>query len=248
MPAFKVQVLRPAPSPFPAPSNPTSHLNTPAASTPHFEPMLTTPTPSEVASKLCWPCSRKIEGVVITVPSQWSAEQRATLETAAKDAGIPVIQLEAAVATSTTTFASWVGDDATSPLLSDLTQVIIDVGSTSTSLSHLSIHKGLSYVLASMTCSSNISQPISPKRPKCRCCTSICRLGSGPCDWLSNIPSGRSAPAREPPETLIDGYDYTGSINRMQFDMVSDFSPVYASVADPVTALPSSAGVDSHEV
>jgi molecular chaperone DnaK (HSP70) len=95
----------------------------------------------------------KVERAVITVPAWWGAEQRVALEAAAKDAGIPVIQLleEAAAATSTTTSAAWVGgDDYQIPLLlPDRTQLIVDVGSTSTSFNLLSIRESLTYDLAS---------------------------------------------------------------------------------------------------
>ena len=47
-------------------------------------------------------------------------------------------------------------------------------------------------------------------------------------------------------ESLKDGLDYTGSINRMRFDMVA--SSVYTAVADSIIALLASAAVDAHEV
>ncbi|RXW19695.1 hypothetical protein EST38_g6170 [Candolleomyces aberdarensis] len=278
--AYKVEILQPAPSPLPAPSNPTSKVGTPAMNTPRSEPVRTTRilTPSEVASIFLRSLltsaedflGKKVEGAVITVPAWWSAEQRAALETAAKDAGIPVIQLleEAAAAASTATSASWVGDDAASPLLPDRTQLIVDVGSTSTSLSLLSIREGLSYVLASsyhpdlganqiddklikhfatdftkktkvpLTVAPAPADSVQDQRAEARLRLAI--------EHTKRTISASPGAATCSVESLKDGFDYTGSINRMRFDMVA--SPVYVSIADHIVSLLSSAGVDSHEV
>jgi len=47
-------------------------------------------------------------------------------------------------------------------------------------------------------------------------------------------------------ESLKDGMDYTGIINRMRFDMLG--SSIYTTVAKEITALLASAAIDPHGV
>ncbi|KAJ2923395.1 hypothetical protein H1R20_g13698, partial [Candolleomyces eurysporus] len=110
---YEVEILQPAPSPFPAPSNPTLKVNSPQANTPRSEPTCTTRILTLFEQQVHW----------------------------------QVLE-EAAAAASNPTSATWVRYDA-SPLLPDRTQLIFSVGSPSTSLSLLSIRKGLSEVLSS---------------------------------------------------------------------------------------------------
>jgi len=270
-PAYTVSVLAPAPSPLPA-----SSANTPAA-TPRSEPISTTRTltPSEVTSIFLKSLltsaedflGKKVEAAVLTVPTAFSQVQREALEKAAVDAGVPVVQLldEAGAVASLTTSPVWTGEED-AELAEDRTQLVIDVGSTSTSLHLLSIRQGLAYILATnnlpgtganaiddkvikhfaadFTKKTKIPLQVAPangvadQRAEARLRLAI--------EHTKRTVSASPGAATCSVESLKDGFDYTGSINRMRFDMVA--APVYAAISEGVVALLSTAGVDASEV
>jgi heat shock protein 1/8 len=274
-PAYKVQILQPAPKPLPN-SHAASALTTPFAShapTPRSEPVSAERilSVSEVATIFFKSLiqsaedflGKKIKGAVITVPATFTDSQRTALEKAATDAGINVLQLldEAGAAAATTTTDLW-----SSNLQADRTQLIVDLGSSSLSLSLLSIREGLNYVLASSH-STNIggnqiddklikffatdftkktktplkvcpSTDISDKRAEAKLRLAI--------EHTKRTISASPGAATCSVESLKDGVDYTGSINRMRFDMV--VNSVYLAVASAVSALLADAGVDAHNV
>jgi len=84
---------------------------------------------------------------VISAPSTFTDIQKDTLEKAASDAGVNVLQLldEAGATAATTTTPEWSADN----LRQDTTQLLIDLGSSSVSLNVLSVREGLTYSLAS---------------------------------------------------------------------------------------------------
>ncbi|RDB31123.1 Heat shock protein 70 C57A7.12 [Hypsizygus marmoreus] len=277
-PAYKVQVLQPAPSPLPQ-STQTSTYTTPAAShaaTPRSEP---TPaerilTVSEVTAMFLASLvesasdflGTKVRGAVLTVPPFFTPAQKDALEQAAEAAGVHVLQLldEAGAAVATSTSPLWT---ASSPNLhSDRTQLIVDVGTSALSLTLLSLRAGLAFVLASSSSPSIGGFQIDDKlikffatdfTKKTKVPLSVCpstdvtdqraearlRLAI---EHTKRTISASSGAATCSVESLKDGIDYTGSINRMRFDTV--VRPVYAAVSTAVTALLSSAAVDPHDV
>ncbi|PPQ66230.1 hypothetical protein CVT26_010931 [Gymnopilus dilepis] len=274
-PAYKVQILQPAPSPLP----PSSNVGTPAAShvpTPKSEP---TPaerilTVSEVTSIFLKSLvqsaqdflGKPIQGAVISVPATFTDAQRAALEKAANDAGINVLQLldDAGAAAATTTTPLWAGEN----LRPDRTQLLVDVGSSSVALTLLSVREGLSYILASSNIPSIGADQIDDKLIKFFAAdfTKKTKVPLTVCPAPANSPQDQRAEAKlrlaiehtkrtisaSPGaatcsvESLKDGMDYTGTINRMRFDMLA--SPIYAAVAKEVHTLLTSAAVDAHDV
>ena len=274
-PAYKVQILQPAPKPLPN-SHATSALATPAAShapTPRSEPIATERilSVSDVTTIFIKSLiqsaedflGKKIQGAVITVPATFTDDQRTALERAATDAGVNVLQLldEAGAAAATTTTDLW-----SSNLQPDRTELVVDLGSSSLSLSLLSVREGLTYVIASSH-SSNIggdqiddklikffatdftkktktpltvcpSTDISDKRAEAKLRLAI--------EHTKRTISASPGAATCSVESLKDGVDYTGSINRMRFDVV--VNAVYIAVASAVSALLTDAGVDAHDV
>ena len=274
-PAYKVQILQPAPKPLPN-SHAPSALATPIAShapTPRSEPIAAERilSVSDVATIFIKSLiqsaqdflGKKIQGAVITVPATFTDAQRTALEKAATNAGVNVLQLldEAGAAAATTTTDLW-----SSNLQVDRTQLVVDLGSSSLSLSLLSVREGLTYVLASSH-SSNIggdqiddklikffatdftkktktpltvcpSTDISDKRAEAKLRLAI--------EHTKRTISASPGAATCSVESLKDGIDYTGSINRMRFDMV--VNAVYLAVASAVSALLADAGVDAHNV
>lgn len=273
-PAYKVQILQPAPSPLA--SNPTSNYTTPAAShapTPRSEPspaerILTVSEVTTIFIKSLVESAedflgKKVQGAVIAVPSWFTDAQRDALENAAADAGVKVLQLldDAGAVTAATTTEVW-----STGLRPDRTQLVIDVGAASTTLSLLSTREGLAYTLATsftpdvggdqidaklikffateFTKKTKTPLTVSPaihdtdKRAEAKLWIAI--------EHTKRTLSASPGAATCSVESLKDGLDYTGSINRMRFDMVA--RPIYTAVADAVKALLASAAVDAHQV
>jgi molecular chaperone DnaK (HSP70) len=274
-PAYKVQILQPAPTPLPR-STATSNFNTPAAShaaTPRSEPIpaeriltvseVTTMFISSLVESAEDFLGKKVEGAVITVPMWFNPSQKDALEKATRNAGVPVLQLldEAAAAAVTTTSDLW------SPgLHPDCTQLIVDLGASSLSLSLLSIRSGLAYILTSSTTPNVGGDLIDDKLIKFFA-ADFTKKTKTP---LSVCPSTSTADARAESrlrlaiehtkrtisaspgaatcsvESLKDGLDYTGSINRMRFDMV--VRSVYQSVSTTALKLLENAAIDAHDI
>lgn len=209
---------------------------------------------------------KSVRGAVICVPSTFTDAQKSALEKAASDAGIRVLQLldDLAAAAATTTAPSWTNNW----LLPDRTQLIVDFGSSSVTLALLSIREGLSYVLASSTMNSVSADLIDQKLVKFFASdfTKKSKIPLVVCPAPSSSPVDQRAEAKlrlaiehtkrtisaSPGaatcsvESLKEGVDYTGSINRMRFDILA--SPVYASVAKEALSLITSTSLDAHDI
>ena len=277
VPAYKVTILQPAPKPLPI-SAVTSAANTPAASkfgTPRSEP---TPverylTVSEVNTILIKSLvqsaenflGKKVEGVVIVIPTWFEDVQREALIKAAEDAGVKVLQLiddiAAAALQSITT--------PTSPdLKEDRTQLVVDVGSSYLSLSILSIRQGLIHPLSSssdptigadliddklikffakeftkktkipLSLPVNASSSAADKRAEAKLRLAI--------EHTKRTISASPGAATCSIESLKEGYDLSGTINRMRFDM--EAREVYTKIADSVKKLVDDAGLDLYDI
>ncbi|KAF5391066.1 hypothetical protein D9757_003097 [Collybiopsis confluens] len=271
-PAYKVEILQPAPAPLPK-----STTGTPAASsapTPRSEPIpaeriLTVSEVTTIFLKSLLQSAedflgKKVQGAVITVPSTFTDAQKEALENAATDAGIPVLQLsdESAATAAVTTTEIW---GATLP--SDRTQLIVDVGSSSLSLSLLAIREGLAHVLASSSSTSAGGTAIDSKlitffanefTKKTKTKLTVCSENPSTADARAEAKlrlavehtkrtiSASSGAATCSVESLKDGLDFTGSINRLRFDML--VRPIYDSVVRAVVDLLESAKIDPHLV
>jgi heat shock 70kDa protein 1/2/6/8 len=274
-PAYKVQILQPAPTPLPRSTVP-SNLNTPAAShapTPRSEPVpaeriltvseVTTMFISSLVESAEDFLGKKIQGAVITVPMWFTPSQKDALEKAITDAGVPVLQLldEAAAAAVTTTSDLW-----SSGLHPDRTQIVVDLGASSLSLSLLSIRSGLAYVITSSTTPDVGGDLIDDKlikffaadfTKKTKTPLSVCPSTSTAdaraesrlrlaIEHTKRTISASPGAANCSVESLKDGLDYTGSINRMRFDMV--VRSVYEAVSSAVLKLLEGAAIDAHDV
>jgi molecular chaperone DnaK (HSP70) len=207
---------------------------------------------------------KRVTGAVISIPSTFTDIQKDALEQAASDAGVKVLQLldEAGAAAATTTTSEWMGEN----LSHDRTQLLVDLGSSTVSLNLLSIREGLSYSLASSHTSSVGANDIDDKlikffaadfTKKTKIPLTVCP-SSSPVDQRAEAKlrlaiehtkrtiSASPGAATCSVESLKDGMDYTGSINRMRFDMLG--SPVYAAVAKEIISLLASAAIDPHDV
>ncbi|TRM62782.1 Hsp70 protein-domain-containing protein [Schizophyllum amplum] len=269
-PAYKVEVLKAA---APAPTGPKTASNTPAASalaTPASEPVpgeriLTVSEVTTIFIKSLIQSAEdfmgtKVQGAVITVPTWFTDSQRTALEKAATDAGVHVMQLldEGSATVPATTADAWAGG-ALSP---DHTQLVVDVGASSLSLSLLSLRWGLAHVIASSSSTSIGAAMIDSALIKFFA-TDFTKKTKVPLT-VSPAPAGQDARAEAKlllaiehtkrtlsasagaatcsVESLKDGMDYTGTVNRLRFDMIA--KPLYQAVATEVSKLLSEAGVD----
>jgi len=275
-PAYKVTVLQPAPTPLPPGSIVTSRLNTPAPSTlptPRSEPISVDRylTPEEVAiiflrSLIASARSylgKPVTHAVITVPPWFTPSQRSALRKAATETGINVSQLldEAGAVAAITSTPSW-----KSTLPPDRLQLLVDVGASSTTVSLLSLRSGLTHILASTTTPSVGGDLIdtllvkyfaSEFTKKTKIPLTVCpatqvqdqraeaklRLAL---EHTKRSISASSGVASCPVESLKDGVDFNGSINRMRFDIV--IRSVYALITSSIASLLESINVDPHEV
>lgn len=276
-PAYKVTILQPAPKPLPT-SAVTSSANTPAASklgTPRSEPTsaeryLTVSEVNTIFIKSLVQSAedflgKKVEGVVIAIPTWFEEVQREALIKAAEDTGVKVLQLiddiAAAALQSITT--------PTSPdLKEDRTQVIVDLGSSSLSLSVLSVRQGLIYPLASssdptigadliddklikffakeftkktkvpLSLPVTASSSAADKRAEAKLRLAI--------EHTKRTISASPGAATCSVESLKDGYDLSGTVNRMRFDM--EAREVYTKIADSVKELVVDVGLDPHDI
>lgn len=268
-PAYKVKVLQPAPSPLTA-----TKTNTPAASqvaTPRSEPIEVERilTVSEVTTiflgSLCQSAEdflgRKVIGAVISVPSWFNDAQREALAKAAEDAGIRILQLlddAGAVALCTS--------DSTDGVPNDRTLLVVDLGASSLELSLLSIREGLAYSLATLSDSTIGGDEIDSKLvqffakefskktktplavapatdPQDKRAEAKLRLAV---EHTKRTLSASPGAATCSVESLKDGLDYTGSINRLRFDM--EMRSVYDNVHAKVKELAEGAEIDLYDI
>lgn len=265
-PAYKVEVLQPAPKPL-------STAGTPAAShapTPASEPIAVSRILSVVEVTTIFLASlvqsasdflgKPISGAVISVPSSFTDAAKKALGDAAEAAGITVYQFldEAGAVGVTTTTELW-----SSSLLPDRTQLIIDLGASSLTLTLLYIREGLLHVVGSshtsntggdkiddalikffatdFTKKNKIPLKVAPATEKAdrRAEAKLCLAVEHTKRTLSASPGAATCSV----ESLKDGYDFTSTINRLRFDMVA--RPVYTDVTTSISDLLSSLSVDA---
>ncbi|KAF9023580.1 actin-like ATPase domain-containing protein [Hymenopellis radicata] len=257
---FKVEVLVPAPSPLPssAPATPRSEpIPTTRVLTVHQVTTIFLKSLIQSAEDFL---GKKVQGAVITVPPTFSEAQIDALDKAATEAGVKVYQfLEEAGAVVAATSA-----DGT--LHPDRTQLIVDLGSSSLSVFVVSVREGLGHVLGEYSTTDVGADQIDDKlisffaadfSKKNKIPLTVCpstetqdkraeaklRLAI---EHTKRTLSASPGAATCSVESLKDGYDYTGSVNRLRFDMLA--RPVYTAVASSVTNLLGSLKMDSYEI
>lgn len=271
-PAYKVQVLQAAPTPLPTTATNTPAAS--HAATPRSEPISVTRylTPHDVTviflKSLIQSAEdflgKKVNGAVISVPNWFSDAQKEALEKAAGEAGVVVLQLleEAGAVAVTTTTDVWEAQG----VAADRTQLIVDLGSSGLELALLSIRQGLAYTIATLsdhtvggdyidnklikffakefTKKTKTPLTVAPateaqdKRAEAKLRLAV--------EHTKRTLSASPGAATCSVESLKDGLDYTGTINRLRFDM--EVRSIYSQVYAKVEELAGSAGLDLHEI
>lgn len=267
--AFKVKVLQPPPAPLPISAATTpapSQLTTPRSEPIEVERLLTV---SEVTAIFLNSLRKSAEdflghsvtGVVIGVPSWFGDAQHEALKKAAEDVGLNVLQLlddPGAVALCTSEGPEGVSRDRT--------QLVVDLGASSLELTLLSIREGLAHSLATFSDDTVGGDEIDSKLikyfakdftkktktpltvipatdPQDKRAEAKLRLAV---EHTKRTLSASPGAATCSVESLKDGLDYTGSINRLRFDM--EVRSIYDQVYTRVKELASKVGMDLYEI
>ncbi|KAI0344367.1 actin-like ATPase domain-containing protein [Trametopsis cervina] len=272
-PAYRVQVLQAAPSPLPRSQHQTPLAS--QVATPRSEPTQATRVLSvhEVATIFIKSLvqsaedflGKAVQGAVISVPAWFTDAQKKALEAAASDAGVKVLQLlEEDGAASVAALSN----PPTPELSEDRTQLVVDLGSSALELSLLSIRQGLIHSLATSSDHSVGGDAIDSKLIKffakefTKKTKISLTVAPAPADskqdqraeaklrlaveHTKRTVSASTGPATCSVESLKDGADYTGSINRLRFDI--EMKSIYASVSAQAKQLVESAGLDLYDV
>ncbi|KAG8686304.1 Hsp70 protein that interacts with Zuo1p, partial [Ceratobasidium sp. 394] len=269
-PAYKVTILVPAPPPSVAPTPKATPLPTRPASPVPQEKTLTAHDVSVLFLQSLLQSAvdflgRPVEGAVLSVSSAWNDAQKAALQRAAEEAGIKALQLvdEAAAAALAYSSASVPDDASPAVQAQDTTTLVLDLGAASLSLTLLSSKQGIYHTLGSAHSSSIGGDSIDDlllthfgkeftkksKIPVTLPCTepgtpdqradAKMRLAIEHTKRTISAGPGAAACAVE---SLKEGEDFSGTLNRLRFDLLVD--RVYASVLREVAALLESVGTD----
>lgn len=205
---------------------------------------------------------KKVDGAVISVPAWFDDAQRTALAKSAEEAGVKVLQLlEEAGAVAVT-----ISDQDSELVAPDRTQLVVDLGSSSLELSLLSVREGLAYSLATTSDPTVGGDQIDAKLIKFFAKEFTKKTKTPLTVAPATDPSDKRAEAKlilavehtkrtlsaSPGaatcsvESLKDGLDFTGSINRMRFDM--EVRAVYSQVSTKVKELVESAGLDLYDI
>jgi heat shock 70kDa protein 1/2/6/8 len=208
---------------------------------------------------------KKVTGVVIAVPAWFGGIQREALVKATEDAGVKVLQLiddvAAAALQSITT-------PTTPDLKEDRIQLVVDLGSSSLSLAVLSIRQGLIYPLATSSDPAIGADLIDEKlikffakdftrKTKIPLSLPVTTTSSAAdkraeaklrlaIEHTKRTISASPGAATCSVESLKDGYDLSGTINRMRFDM--EAREVYSKIAESAKKLVADADLDLYDV
>jgi heat shock 70kDa protein 1/2/6/8 len=206
---------------------------------------------------------KPVDGVVISVPAWFDEHQRLALQHAAEAVGVKVLQLldeagAAVVATSTGPLA-----DGLTP---DRTQLIVDVGASALELGLVSLRVGLAHSLATVSDHSVGGDQIDDAiirffakefTKKTKTPLTVCPAADKQdqraeaklrlaVEHTKRTISASPGAATCSVESLKDGIDYTGAINRMRFDM--EVRTIYNHVLHKAQHLVKEAGLDPIQV
>jgi heat shock protein 1/8 len=297
LPAYKVSILVPAPKPLtPAPSTLTSRAVTPAVSkapTPRSEPIpqerlinveeVTTIFLKSLLATAEGFLGEAVEGVVVTVPSWWNASAREALERCLQNAqdGVKVLQLldEAGAASvlfgepgESASATDMVDRDVDPSIPVDRNTLIVDVGSSSLTLTLLSLRAGLPFLIAS-SCSPGLAGDKVDDRMIAYFAKEFTKKTKVPLTLgeqateadrraeaklrlaleftkrtlsASVGSTGGSSAASCSVESLKEGMDFNSSINRLRFDL--EMRVVYAAILSKIDDLLKESGKERETV
>ena len=207
---------------------------------------------------------KPIEGAVISVPSSWGIGQLDALRKAAEDAGIPVLQLAAeeglAILGGETGGPPKSNPDKAKPL-HDRTTLVVDLGASTLTLNVLSIKQSLIHPLSSLTVpglggdtiddaliqhfakeftkKTKVALDLPAQTPEDRRAEAKLRLAV---EHTKRTLSASSGAASCSVESLKEGVDFSGTINRLRFDVL--LATLYGGIIKEVANVLSAGGLE----
>lgn len=198
---------------------------------------------------------RAIDGAVLPVPCSWGSAQLQALRRAAFDAGIRVIQFIPEAG------AALIGyEGSTSPGNVDQTTLVLDLGANSLTLSLLSLKHSLVHSLGTLnaadfggttidsTLISHFGKEFT-KKTKIPITAADTRSEAKfrlAVEHTKRTLSASAGPASCSVESLKDGVDFSGSINRLRFDLL--LAPFYGRVIGHIVELLDRASVQKEQI
>ncbi|KAG9027225.1 Hsp70 protein that interacts with Zuo1p [Tulasnella sp. JGI-2019a] len=255
-PRSKAPSKKPTPAGTPRPTSPSLQTETLTITVPEATTMILKSLKESAQNFI----GKDIDGAVLGVPYWFDSDARSALQSAAKDAGLNVIQLIDEAAAAGVAYAEH-------PLQNrvnnhDLTQLVIDMGAGSLTLTLQSNKHGLMHTLATLhdptlggdsiddvlityfgkefTKKTKIAVELCPaktledKRAEAKLRLAV----EATKRTLSASPGAASCAV----ESLKDGFDFSGSITRLRFDLL--VGKVYKKVAEKVREVLKQSGID----
>ncbi|CCG82562.1 Heat shock protein 70 homolog C57A7.12 [Taphrina deformans PYCC 5710] len=199
---------------------------------------------------------KSISGVVVTVPTDFSDKQRATLEKIAKDAGVQILQIIHEPVSAILAYAAL--DHASGVEMKDRNVVVADVGGTRTDVSVVSIRGGLFTILATAHDYSLGGSMLDDvlvehfgkefqKKHKVDITGNTRALAKmkAQCETTKKTLSASSS-ATVSVESLAEGLDFHSSINRIRFETLG--RKVFGQIADLIDSTIKKAELENFDI
>ncbi|GAA6012336.1 hypothetical protein JCM11491_007098 [Sporobolomyces phaffii] len=202
---------------------------------------------------------RPVTDAVLTVPSAFTSAQTDALLAAAQEAGITVVQTLPESAAALAAYQSTEVTSEREPLAIDRNAVVLDVGATSTTATVVAVRDGLFHPLATVSDANLGGNQLDEKlmdffgkefTKKTRIPVEASNHRAQMKLRLSvevtkkSLSASNSAPCSI--ESLAEGMDFHGTVNRMRFDLVA--ASTYAGIIAKVEAALAEAKLDPLEI
>ncbi|GAA5909834.1 ribosome-associated complex protein SSZ1 [Sporobolomyces salmoneus] len=202
---------------------------------------------------------RPVSDAVLTVPSSFSSAQIDALLAAAKEAGVNVVQTIPESAAALTAYQSTEVTTEGEPLSIDRNTIVLDVGATTTTATVVAVRDGLFHPLATVSDSNLGGDKLDEKlmdffgkeftkktripieasnhraQMKLRLAVEVTK---------KSLSASNSAPCSI--ESLAEGMDFHGTVNRMRFDLVA--ASIYSGIISKVEEALKQAKLDPLEI
>ncbi|KAJ1679089.1 Hsp70 protein that interacts with Zuo1p [Spiromyces aspiralis] len=201
---------------------------------------------------------KKVDGAVLAVPTYFTAEQRKALVEVCRDAEIPILQMISEPAAAALSYNLDKGAMPANP--QDTTVMVVDVGGSSTDVSIMAVRGGLFVVvgtkhLKEVSGDAMDELLVSHFAEEFKRKTQIDILGDNDrraiaklkqaCEITKRtLSSAATAPCSV--ESLSQGVDFTGSINRIRFNIRT--APLYRVLVKAIESLMEECGYTANEI
>ncbi|KAJ2371365.1 Hsp70 protein that interacts with Zuo1p, partial [Coemansia sp. RSA 2603] len=200
---------------------------------------------------------RKIDGAVMALPVWFTAEQKKSVAAACEEAGIPLLQLVSEPVAAAIQYG--VGKDASHEDAKDTLALVVDVGGTGSDVALVASRGGLYSVVASkhtVELSGEIVDDVLVKHFAAEFqrqnkidvlqgnAKAVRKLKQAVETTKRTLSSATTAPCAV--ESLAEGIDFNGAINRTRFDIMS--GKVYGPLLDVISKVISDAGYTPAQV